>query len=123
MSDAAHLRAGRWAEDAAAEYLAQQGLRLLRRNYRSRLGEIDLIMADGETLVFVEVRFRRADRYGAGFETVTRAKQRKLQSTAHLYLDHHRPDHPPCRFDVVSVTKPNYAPAFLWIKDAFDQDG
>lgn len=113
---------GRWAEDAAAAYLTGQGLRLRERNFRCRLGEIDLIMTDGAQLVFVEVRYRRSGRYGAGFETVTRAKRRRLMAAARAYLARHRGADAFCRFDVVSVAKPNYAAEFVWIRDAFGQD-
>ena len=74
--------AGRWAEQAALEYLADRGLTCLARNHRSRFGEIDLVMGDGEVLVFVEVRFRRDDRFGGGAESVTWAKRRRLLAAA-----------------------------------------
>ncbi|MFU8817000.1 MAG: YraN family protein [Pseudomonadales bacterium] len=114
---------GRWAEDQALAHLQRHGLRLLSRNFRCRLGEIDLIMADGSVIVFVEVRFRRDVRFGEGFDTVTRSKQRKLLATARAYLARRTFDNPACRFDVVSVTQRHYAPDLLWLKDAFDQDG
>lgn len=119
---ATHLLTGRWAEEQAAHYLEEQGLRLVTRNFRCRLGEIDLIMTDGAVLVFVEVRFRRSDRYGAGFESVTRAKQRKLIAAAGAYLGRHGGAGLPCRFDVISVSKRHYRPDFLWLKNAFGQD-
>lgn len=114
---------GQWAEQQALDHLQRAGLRLLERNFRCRMGEIDLIMADGAVLVFVEVRFRASDRYGTGFETVTRAKQRKLYRAARAYLARHKAGNAFCRFDVVSVTKRNYQPDLLWVKDAFGQDG
>jgi putative endonuclease len=114
---------GQWAEDQARAHLERHGLRLLQRNFRCRLGELDLIMADGAVVVFVEVRFRSGSDFGAGFETVTRAKQRRLISAARAFLARHGSDRTPCRFDVVSVTQRNYAPDFLWVKDAFNQDG
>lgn len=114
---------GAWAEQLALEYLEGAGLRLLERNFRCRLGEIDLIMADGAVLVFVEVRFRASTRYGAGFESVTRAKQSKLLSAARAYLARHKAGTAHCRFDVISVTKRNYQPDLLWVKNAFGQDG
>ena len=114
---------GHWAEDQALAYLQAQGLRLLSRNFRCRLGEIDLVMADGREIVFVEVRFRRTATFGEGFETVTPAKQRKLLGAARAYIARHAFDNTPCRFDVVSVSQRNCAPDLLWLKDAFDQDG
>lgn len=122
MTAASHLARGRWAEDQAAGYLQQQGLRLECRNFRCRAGEIDLIMADGPTLVFVEVRFRSSSRFGTPLDTVTRAKQRKLLVAAGVYLARNRQGHRRCRFDVLSVTKRNYCPAFHWVQDAFGQD-
>lgn len=122
MPRPAHLHTGQWAEDQAARHLEAHGLRLVSRNFRCRLGEIDLIMNDGAILVFVEVRFRRSDRYGAGFESVTRAKQQRLIGAAHAYLARHAAGDRRCRFDVVSVTKRNYRPDFVWVRDAFGQD-
>lgn len=122
MADAPHLRTGRWAEEAAAGHLARSGLVVLARNFRCRHGEIDLVMADGDELVFVEVRFRADERYGAGFETVTAAKQRRLTTAARVYLSRHGVEHLPCRFDVVSVTKRNYRPEIHWLRDAFSSD-
>jgi putative endonuclease len=122
LADASHLRTGQWAEEQSIHYLEAQGLRLMARNFRCRLGELDLIMSDGGVLVFVEVRFRRSERFGGGLESVTRAKQRKLLATARAYLARHAAGDTPCRFDVMSVTKRNYQPDFLWIKDAFGQD-
>jgi putative endonuclease len=113
---------GQWAEEQALGHLTRHGLRLLQRNFRCRLGELDLIMADGPVVVFVEVRFRSGSSFGAGFETVTRAKQRRIMAAARAYLARHRSDEAPCRFDVVSVTQRNYAPIFLWVKEAFNQD-
>lgn len=122
MADAPHLQTGRWAEEAAARHLVRSGLAVLARNFRCRHGEIDLVMADGDELVFVEVRFRADEGYGAGFETVTAAKQRRLTTAARVYLSRHGAEHRPCRFDVVSVTKRNYRPEIHWLRDAFSSD-
>lgn len=117
---------GKAAESKAARYLRSQGLRLLCRNYRSRHGEIDLIMADSNTLVFVEVRYRRSEQFGGAIESVTAAKQKKIRLTAASYLQTHpRLQSSNCRFDVIGLT---HAPAaavntavlrFDWIKNAF----
>lgn len=122
MAQAPHLRTGEWAEEQTLRHLEHQGLRLVTRNFRCRLGEIDLIMMDADVVVFVEVRFRRSMRFGAGFESVTGAKQRKLLAAARAYLARHPHPGAPCRFDVVSVTKRHYRPDFLWVRDAFGQD-
>ncbi|HEX7034778.1 MAG TPA: YraN family protein [Pseudomonadales bacterium] len=122
MSDAPHLRRGRWAEEQAARYLESRGLRLVARNFRCRTGEIDLVMTDGPMLVFVEVRFRRSDRYGSGAESVTWTKQRRLIAAARVYLARHALADAPCRFDVVSVSKRHYRPDFLWLRNAFGEN-
>lgn len=122
MPGAAHLAAGRQAESAAARYLRRRGLRLLERNFRCRSGEIDLIMRDGDILVFVEVRYRADDRFLDPAATVTPAKQRRLYTAAAAYLARRRLADRTCRFDVVTLTKRNYRPEFRWVKDAFGQD-
>ena len=115
---ALHLCAGKNAEQRARRYLEQQGLRLLESNYRCSRGEIDLIMQDQETLVFVEVRYRKSDTYGSAVETVTRSKQNRLVTAARHYLQQHR-SNTACRFDVVGITG-QYAASIKWIKDAFE---
>jgi putative endonuclease len=88
------------AEELAARFLAGRGLAIVGRNYRCRLGEIDLIARDGETLVFVEVRMRSSARFGGAIGSITAAKQRKLVAAAGLYLSR-RARAPHCRFDAV----------------------
>ena len=124
MADDPRHASGRWAEDAALAYLQSQGLVLLTRNFRCRFGEIDLVMRDHSALVFVEVRFRRSDRFGSGAASITHAKRRRLITAARHYLAGiGRHPLPPCRFDVVSVSQPNYRTDFEWIRDAFTEDG
>lgn len=96
---------GQESELLAEQFLQQQGLTLVTRNYRCKAGEIDLIMQDGEHLVFVEVRFRNTRRYGSASESVTYYKQQKLIRAAGFYLQSHyaRRQLPPCRFDVVAI--------------------
>ena len=109
---------GTVAEDLVLGYLLEQGLTLVTRNFRCRTGELDLIMRDGEHLVFVEVRSRRYVRYGTPAESVTRAKQQKLLRAAAFYLQRQHLDLP-CRFDVVAVLQPGGEPQIEWIRDAF----
>lgn len=109
-----HLAAGREAEDRACAWLRERGLKLLERNFRCRGGEIDLIMRDGDTLVFVEVRYRRNDRFGGSAVTVDRRKQMRLIAAAHTFLQRSG-QRAPCRFDVVAVTGADLD----WIPDAF----
>ena len=115
---------GQAAEDLACHYLQDQGLHLIERNYRCQRGEIDLVMRDISSMVFVEVRYRRNNRFGSGAESVNRYKQAKLIATALHYLQSHKAAaKSPARFDVVSVTLPGEAahtPEIQWIKNAFD---
>ncbi|GIT48460.1 MAG: YraN family protein [Arenicellales bacterium] len=109
-----------WSEDIAAEFLQRQGLELLVTNYRNRTGEIDLIMVDDQTLVFVEVKQRRDSQFGRPEESVGMAKQAKLRRTAASYLQRHdRSQSWPCRFDVVAITGSPHAPVCRWIQNAF----
>jgi len=109
--------AGRAAEDAALKHLRQNGLKLVQRNYLSRCGEIDLVMRDGDTLVFVEVRYRARKSHGSAAETVDHRKRAKLIATAQTYLQRSRWRHA-CRFDVVALS----ASGADWIRDAFRGD-
>lgn len=106
---------GSAAEDRALAHLRARGLSLVERNYHCRGGEIDLVMRDGEHLVFVEVRFRRRGRFGAAAETVDFRKQRKLATAASHYLMSRGADRP-CRFDVVSLDDRG---GLDWLRDAF----
>ena len=110
--------AGELAESLAADYLQRRGLRLLARNYRCRLGEIDLILADGEVLVFAEVRLRRNAAYGGAAASITAAKRQRILRAARHYLSG-RPE-PACRFDVVLLDA-LAADRIEWIKDAFGE--
>lgn len=110
---------GQSAEARAAAYLEAQGLKCVARNWRCRFGEIDLVMHDGATLVFVEVRLRTRNDYGGAAASVTPAKQKKLLAAARQYLAGLK-TLPPCRFDVVALegtANPE------WIRNAFDDMG
>lgn len=107
---------GRDKERLAGEYLARQGLRPVAINHRCRFGEIDLVMRDGNTLVFVEVRYRASSRFGTPAETVDARKQRRLTAAAADYLKCH-PSVLPCRFDVVAIGAQDQ---IQWLKDAFN---
>ncbi|MGF1612931.1 MAG: YraN family protein [Gammaproteobacteria bacterium] len=112
---------GGWAEDLARHFLQQQGLTPLKQNYRCRLGEIDLILRDQNTLVFVEVRYRRRSDFGSGAESVDKRKQRKLIAAAQHFLGRHGgATSPPCRFDVIAVSGFNDSPSLSWIRNAFE---
>lgn len=112
---------GQVVEQLACEYLQAQGLSLIEKNYDCFLGEIDLIMHDKETLVFVEVRYRRGCGFGAPIETVTSSKQKKIIKTAYHYLSKYRHSDSPCRFDVVAVHGVLQNPQIEWVRDAFGE--
>lgn len=118
---------GLQAESACCNYLQQQGLKLVSQNYRGQRGEIDLIMQDGNTLVFIEVRFRKNDFYGSGLESVNIQKQQRILNTAEQYLQNET-KLKNARIDVVAMsqkaqnkdndnTENNYI--FEWVKNAF----
>ena len=110
---------GREAERCAETFLLRQRLRLLERNYRCRFGEIDLIMQDGEMLVFVEVRLRTSLIFGGAAASITSFKQAKLLRTARHYLAGLRMA-PPCRFDAVLLSGQS-GEEMEWIKNAFEE--
>ncbi|ADE13660.1 protein of unknown function UPF0102 [Nitrosococcus halophilus Nc 4] len=111
---------GQQAEQLACHYLQTQGLRLAQRNYRCRLGEIDLVMEDGEHLVFVEVRCRRKGRFGSAIDSITPTKQARLIAAAQHYLQQAGGTHnKPCRFDVVGITPLQGSNDIVWLQDAF----
>jgi len=109
---------GAQAEQLAVQYLQQQGLKLIVQNFRSRFGEIDLIMQDGTTVVFIEVRLRRNAGFGGAAASIGARKQQRIISTAQQYLAG-LARIPACRFDVVlleDVEERN----IQWLKNAFD---
>jgi len=109
----------RW-ESLALAHLQHAGLTLECRNHRCRLGEIDLLMRDGEILVAVEVRYRRSDTCGGAAASVTATKQARLVNAMRHYLMLRRGAAPPVRFDVVAMSGPTAQPRIRWLKAAFD---
>jgi putative endonuclease len=121
-------RRGRGArvELLARAFLERRGLHAVAANANYRFGELDLVMLDGQTLVFVEVRFRRASvgsDFGGAAVSVDARKRRKLVIAAEQFLLAHR-DYArhACRFDVIAATGDPDAPAFEWLRDAFRAD-
>ncbi len=115
-----HLKRGQRAEDRARRYLKKRGLKLVTRNYRSAYGEIDLIMCERDTLVFVEVRFRKSNDYGNPAETITIRKQARLRTTAEYYLLKNKQYRDrPCRFDVLTISGDPDGDTIHWYPDAF----
>ncbi len=114
---------GAASEDQARCYLENHGLKTLNRNFRTRRGEIDLVMLDSDTLVFVEVRYRRGNRFGSAAESVTHTKQQRISSAAKQFLLSQKQwSRHPCRFDVVAISGSGPVP-IDWIKDAFRPEG
>ena len=114
---------GAAVEAAALAWLQHQGLRLLARNAHSRGGELDLVMEDAGSVVFVEVRYRAGQGFGGGAASVDAGKRRRLVQAAAAWLG----AHPalaarPCRFDVVLASGDPHAPRFDWQRAAFDAD-
>ncbi len=95
---------GKKGEALAEAHLIDKGFQLLERCFRCRLGELDLVMQDGDTLVFVEVRTRHSSRFGSAAESIDQAKQKKLVRMAAFYLQGKRLQQVPVRFDVVAIT-------------------
>lgn len=106
-------------EAAACHYLQQQGLQLLDQNYTLRQAELDLVMHADDTVVFVEVRYRRTDRFGTPAETVTASKQRRLRLAATHWLQAHPAwrQHP-CRIDIIAARPGDNGLQFEWIINA-----
>lgn len=110
-------------EQRALDRLKQAGLTPVVRNFTTRHGEIDLVMRDGDTLVFVEVRYRRGHGYGGGMASVDAAKRARLVRAAALFLAAHpRLAHLPCRFDVIAFAGDATQPSCDWQRAAFDAD-
>lgn len=112
------INRGAQAEQWAAHYLQKQGLKLIEQNYRGRFGEIDLIMQDGATLVFVEVRLRRNAAFGGAAASLDARKQQRIIRTSQQYLSG-LAHIPACRFDAVLLGDAQGNDA-QWLKNAFD---
>ena len=117
-------KVGDSGEAFAAEYLAGKGLFILERNYRTPMGEIDLIAQDGRVLVFIEVKTRKSARYGRPASAVGLEKQRRIVRAAVWYTSKRQGELPPCRFDVVEVYAPTEgAWSLRHLEGAFEAHG
>lgn len=105
---------GQEAESAALDYLTQQGLRFIDRNVRYRFGEIDLVMQDGASWVFVEVKYRSHCQFGGAIHALSHAQSQRIKRAASHFLQLNRID-APCRFDVIAIDPQG----INWIRDAF----
>lgn len=121
MAEISTRAIGRDAEELALGHLQSYGLVLIARNFRCRIGEIDLIMRDGNCLVFVEVRFRKASRFASACESVDRRKQRKLLGAASFFLGRYTEYRQyATRFDVVALDgRSRNTFTLQWLQDAF----
>ncbi len=105
------------AEERAWQYLRTRGARLLHRNFRSRRGEIDLIVQDRDSVVFVEVRYRQTSHHGSGAESVDLRKRQRLIACAEYYLQvYPHLAELTCRFDVIAISGSG---RLQWIRNAF----
>lgn len=111
---------GRESESFAVKYLKKHGYKILEQNYRSKLGEIDIIAKDKKTLVFVEVKARSSDRYGSPKWAITPKKQRQMSKVALYYLKVTKQTKVKARFDVVSIRSFEDKPQIDIIKNAFE---
>jgi len=111
---------GKKSESIAARHLKKNGYRILHQNYRTKLGEIDIIAKDKDTIVFVEVKARRSDHFGDPKWAVTPKKQRKISMVALYYLKAMKQSNEKARFDVVSIRSANDNPEIEIVKNAFE---
>ena len=113
---------GQWGEEQVAEKLRRDGWTVVARNFRCRMGELDLVAENKAYLAFVEVKLRKDDRFGSACEAVTLSKQRKLRAAAQYYMMSHPAKRQP-RFDVAEVYAPQGVlteePAIYYIENAF----
>jgi putative endonuclease len=112
---------GREGEDRAAQFLVRKGYKILERNYSTRSGEIDLVALHKGEVVFVEVKTRTSDAYGAPELAVTPQKQRRMVKAALGYIKYKKLHQVPCRFDVVAITTTACHEPEL-IQNAFEMD-
>ncbi|SDU82846.1 YraN family protein [Pseudomonas mucidolens] len=115
-------QSGKDAERQALEHLQHQGLRLLAQNWLCKRGELDLVMLDGDTVVFVEVRYRKHAQWGGALASIDGRKRQKLILAAQFFLlSEHRWADSPCRFDVVAIEcAPHGTVDLNWLRNAFD---
>ena len=110
---------GKKGEELAAALCSKRGLLILEMNHRTRSGEIDIIAKDGDVLVFIEVKTRTGNAYGAPFEAVTRKKQAKIRTVALSYMKRFRKE-VSVRFDVISILVEDGKPSLEYFQDAFE---
>lgn len=110
---------GNMGEDIAVDYLKKSGYIILDRNFKCKIGEIDIIGKDNNYIVFIEVKTRYGNKYGIPSESVTYLKQRKIYKTAEVYILKNKLHKSNFRFDVIGITLNNDIPSIRLIKNAF----
>tara|TARA_B110000114_G_C14899310_1_gene319999 strand:+ start:204 stop:584 length:381 start_codon:yes stop_codon:yes gene_type:complete len=115
---------GQVNEKISSQYLRRHGLKFVTQNFHSRQGEIDLIMQDNDTLVFIEVKYRKNNNFGGAIAAISHTKKQKIRKTAQFYLQQHGLNayNTPCRFDVVTLQgnkNDHSTPQITWLKNTF----
>jgi len=112
---------GKATEEFAKQYLIQQGLVFIDQNVHCRQGEIDLVMQDGQTFIFVEVKYRKNNHFGGAISAISQSKQNKIKHCVAFFL--HKANlneyNTPCRFDVIALDGDINKPQVTWLKNAF----
>jgi len=116
------LNLGKRGELAAADFLKHNGYKVIFRNYKSRLGEIDIIAKDGDTVCFIEVKARSSEKFGLPQEALSPFKQRQIGKVALWFLKQNNLLDKKARFDVVSLVYLGQSPKIVLFKNAFDLD-
>ncbi|MCB0212405.1 MAG: YraN family protein [Anaerolineae bacterium] len=109
---------GQQGEDIAAGYFIERGFHILDRNWRCPTGELDIVMEQGDILIFVEVRTRRGQRYGTAEESITPGKQARLIELAHSYIQQVQPPHRQWRIDIAAVRLGHGSPQINHLENA-----
>ncbi|ALO35953.1 hypothetical protein CMT41_15395 [Colwellia sp. MT41] len=112
---------GKISEQFAQQFLVKQGLSLIDKNYHCRQGEVDLIMLDGDTYVFIEVKYRKSKAFGGALAAISSSKQQKVKHCVTFYLHQAGLNeyNTPCRIDVVALEGDINNPQVTWLKNAF----
>lgn len=116
------IHLGKKGEEAAVDLLKEQGYKILKRNYRTKLGEIDIVACDRDMVCFIEVKTRHSDRFGLPSDAIFKSKQRQIAKCALVFLKENNLLDKKARFDVVSVIYSEGAPKLDLIKNAFELD-
>lgn len=117
----ATTKIGKQSEQLAAEYLTKKGLTVVKSNFHCRFGEIDIIAKDGNTFIFIEVKYRSNVNYGGAISAVSPSKQEKIKKSAQIYLQQHALNeyNTACRFDVIAMQGQLNSPEITWLTNTF----